>query len=202
MKPFARATDLPADVISLRQALFLATGGGITIGGILLMVTILRAEGFTPFEWGLLALFVPLFGQIAFGFTIAFWGFAVLATGGDRYQIMRTLPAEPGEDLPGSTAVVLPVFNENPDRTFRGLENMFRSVGEIPGGQAFDFFVLSDSNDPDRWIQEETAWFQLCSRWNAFGRIFYRKRRVSLHGKSGNVADFCRRWISRFSALT
>ncbi len=201
MKPFARAADLPADVISLRQALFLATGGGITICGILLMVTILRAEGFTPFEWGLLALFVPLFGQIAFGFTIAFWGFAVLAIGGDRYQIMRTLPSEPGEDLPGSTAVVLPVFNENPDRTFRGLENMFRSVAEIPGGKAFDFFILSDSNDPDRWIQEETAWFQLCSRWNAFGRIFYRKRRVSLHGKSGNVADFCRRWGKRYKYL-
>lgn len=201
MKPFRRAADLPSDAVSLRQALFLATGAGITICGILLMVSILRVDGFTPVEWGLLTLFVPLFGQIAFGFTIAFWGFVVLVSGGDRYEIMRTLPETSDEELPGSTAVVLPVFNENTERTFLGLENMFRSVDQTPGGKAVDFFVLSDSNDPDRWIGEETAWFRLCSRWNAFGRIFYRKRRVSLHGKSGNVADFCRRWGKRYKYL-
>ena len=201
MKPFPRADGLPPDVISLRQALFLATGGGITICGILLMVQVLRVDGWTPLEWGLLALFVPLFGQIAFGFTIAFWGSVVLAAGGDRYEIMRTLPEPADADLPGSTAVVLPVFNENPDRTFRALANMFRSVEALPGGKAVDFFVLSDSNDPDRWIEEETEWFRLCSKCSAFGRIFYRKRRVSLHGKSGNVADFCRRWGKRYKYL-
>lgn len=201
MKPFPRADGLPADVVSLRQALFLATGAGLTACGILLMLSILRADGFTPIEWVLLAMFIPLFGQIAFGFTIAFWGFVVLVSGGDRYQIMRTLPEADDAPLPGSTAVILPVFNENPERTFRGLENMFLSIRKSPAGKAFDFFVLSDSNDPDCWIREETEWFQLCSRRNAFGRIFYRKRRVSLHGKSGNVADFCRRWGKRYKYL-
>ncbi|MCK9588829.1 MAG: glucans biosynthesis glucosyltransferase MdoH [Terrimicrobiaceae bacterium] len=201
MKPFANAAGLSPDVISLRQALFLATGGGLTICGILLMVSILEGGGFTPAEWVLLALFIPLFGQIAFGFTIAFWGFLVLALGGERYEIMRTLPETGEAEPPGSTAVILPVFNENPSRTFRGLENMVLSIGQMPGGKAFDFFVLSDSNEPDCWIREETKWFQLCSRLNAFGRIFYRKRRVSLHGKSGNVADFCRRWGKRYKYL-
>jgi membrane glycosyltransferase len=31
-----------------------------------------------------------------------------------------------------------------------------------------------------------------------FGHIFYRKRRLTLHNKSGNVADFCRRWGSLY----
>ena len=201
MKPFAHSDDLSPDVVSVRQALFLAAGAGLTICGILLMVSILGHEGFTALEWVLLAMYVPLFGQIAFGFTIAFWGFVILVSGGDRYQIMRTLPAEDEAALPGSTAVILPVFNENPDRTFRGLDNMFQSIGQSPAGRAFDIFVLSDSNDPDRWIEEESAWFRLCSRRSAFGRIFYRKRRVSLHGKSGNVADFCRRWGKRYKYL-
>lgn len=201
MKPFLRASDLPRDAVSLRQALFLATGGGIAICGIFLMASVLRTDGFSALEWVLLALFVPLFGQIAFGFTIAFWGFLVLLSGGDRYEIMRTLPEVPDEEEPGSTAIVLPVFNEDPSRTFRGLENMFRSLAAQPGGTAFDFFVLSDSNDPDRWVEEENAWFRLCGRLNAFGRIFYRKRRVSLHGKSGNIADFCRRWGTRYKYL-
>ncbi len=203
MKPFFDTSSLPKDAVALRQTLFLASGGGISIAGILLMVTTLAPGGFSVTEWLLLALFVPLFGQISFGFAIAFWGFVVLALGGDRWQVMRTLPPEGTlpSSLPGSTAVVLPVFNEDPSRTFAGLENMFRSLEKSPHAKAFDFFILSDSNEPDRWLEEELAWTGLCQRLNAFGRIFYRKRRVSLHGKSGNIADFCRRWGNRYRYL-
>jgi len=198
MKPFARAADLPSDAASFRQALFLATGGGITIAGVLLVASLYRLDGFSVLEVLQMALFIPLFGQIAFGFTIAFWGFVVLLAGGDRYQIMRTLPEPPDSAPPGATAILLPIFNEDPDRTFRGLENMFRSLEATGAGRAFDFFILSDTNQPDRWIEEEAAWVDLCERLNAFGRVFYRKRRVSIHGKSGNVADFCRRWGRRY----
>jgi membrane glycosyltransferase len=64
--------------------------------------------------------------------------------------------------------------------------------------QHFDFYILSDSNQPDRWVEEEAAWISLCLKLNAFGKIFYRKRRQSINGKSGNVADFCRRWGKRY----
>ncbi len=149
-------------------------------------------------EWALLGLFVVLFGQLAFGFTIALWGFLVRLAGGDSYEVMRTLPeGVEGGEL-GSTAVVMPVFNEEPGRVFRAVEKMFESLAATGRGDAFDFFVLSDSNNPDNWIQEECAWVDLCTRLGAWGRIFYRKRRVSLHGKSGNVADFCRRWGRRY----
>jgi len=199
MKPFAHTESLPRDTTTVRRALFLATGGGILLAGTLLLVSLLQPGGFTAIEWLQLALFIPLFGQIAFGFAIAFWGFVILARGGDPYQIMRTVPAD--APMPGSTAIVLPVFNEDPARTFAGLENMFRSLEATGQSRSFDFFILSDSNQPDRWIEEELAWMDLCTRLEAFGRIFYRKRRVSLHGKSGNVADFCRRWGSRYRYL-
>jgi membrane glycosyltransferase len=34
----------------------------------------------------------------------------------------------------------------------------------------------------------------LCQKLQAFGKIFYRKRHHAINGKSGNIADFCRRW--------
>jgi membrane glycosyltransferase len=34
----------------------------------------------------------------------------------------------------------------------------------------------------------------ICKQLGAFGRIFYRKRRIGINKKSGNVADFLRRW--------
>src|SRR5439155_7687527 len=37
-----------------------------------------------------------------------------------------------------------------------------------------------------------------CRETNGFGRIFYRRRRIRLKRKSGNVADFCRRWGRKY----
>ena len=53
---------------------------------------------------------------------------------------------------------------------------------------------LSDTTQPDIWLQEEVAWAELCVELSAFGRIFYRHRRPNIKRKSGNIADFCRRW--------
>jgi membrane glycosyltransferase len=190
-------TKLSREAVSLRQALFLATGSGITIAGAWLFHDLFKSNGISWLEGALLALFVILFGQIAFGFSIAFWGFVVRIFG-ERYQIMRSLDAAPTTAAPGSTAIVMPVYNEDPARIFCALENMLLSLRATGHGDSFDFFILSDSNQPDNWIDEECAWVSLCSRLNAYGRVFYRKRRVSLHGKSGNIADFCRRWGRRY----
>src|SRR5690606_26486291 len=46
--------------------------------------------------------------------------------------------------------------------------------------------------------QEEAAWATWCRDAAAFDRIFYRRRKVRLKRKSGNVADFCRRWGRRY----
>src|SRR6185436_9945110 len=75
---------------------------------------------------------------------------------------------------------------------------MYESLQKTGHAEAFDFFVLSDSNDPNHWIEEEKSWLELCKQVNGFGRIFYRKRRVTLNHKSGNIADFCRRWGARY----
>jgi membrane glycosyltransferase len=120
-------------------------------------------------------------------------GFYVINRGGDSSRITATLA--PGEE-PGlaSTAIVMPAFNEDVSRVFEGLRVVYRSVQETKQIEHFDFFVLSDSNQPNQWIQEEVAWLELCKQVGGFGRIFYRKRRQSINKKAGNVADFLRRW--------
>jgi membrane glycosyltransferase len=145
-----------------------------------------------------LVLFTVLFAHIATGFCTALLGLYVLNRG-DSARITRSIEGEPIDRLPlGSTAIVMPVFNEDPSRIFEGLRVIYRSLEQTGRLDEFDFFILSDSNDPNRWIQEEVAWAELCKQLNAFGRIFYRKRRVSINKKSGNVADFLRRWGSSY----
>ena len=163
------------------------------------MADLLWRDGMQAVEWVVLALFVILFAHIAVGFTTALLGFYVVNRHGDPYRITRSIEGEELAALPlASTAIVMPVFNEDPSRVFEGLRVIYRSLQASGRLENFDFFILSDSNNPNNWIQEEVAWVELCKQLNGFGRIFYRKRRISINKKSGNVADFLRRWGRKY----
>src|SRR5688572_25163434 len=161
------------------------------------MADLLWRGGLSGVELALLTLFVILFAHVAAGFCTALVGFYVINRGGDSSRITATLPAHE-EALLASTAIVMPVFNEDVSRVFEGLRVIFRSVQETRKLEHFDFFVLSDSNEPTQWVQEEVAWLELCKQVGGFGKIFYRKRRHSINKKAGNVADFLRRWGRRY----
>jgi membrane glycosyltransferase len=112
---------------------------------------------------------------------------------------MRRPWREKEDSVPlAATAIVIPVFNEEVERIRQGIENMWESLNKTGQMANFDFYICSDSNDPNHWIEEECAWLHLCRKLNAFGKIFYRKRRHAINSKSGNVADFCRRWGKRY----
>lgn len=150
----------------------------------------------TGLEAVLLVLFVPLFAHVAVGFCTAIAGFYVMNRGGDASRVTATLP-ESGYKL-ASTAIVMPVYNEDVSRVFEGLRVVYRSLEKTAGLTHFDFFILSDSNQPNQWISEEIAWVELCRQVGGFGKIFYRKRRQSINKKAGNVADFLRRWGANY----
>ena len=159
------------------------------------MADLLWRGGLDPFEIVLLLLFVLLFAHIATGFCMALIGLYVVNRGGDSCRITNTVDWAAARDLPlAGTAVIIPVYNENVSRVFEGLRVIYRSVQEARALEHFDFFVLSDSDQPNQWLQEEVAWVELCKQVGGFGRIFYRKRRQAINRKSGNVADFLRRW--------
>lgn len=183
--------------LNRRRFLFFSSIFVLTSVATWFMADLLWRNGVTGIEVAGLVLFVILFAHIAAGFCTAVVGFYVINRGGDSSRIVNTVA--PGEDAPlASTAIVMPVFNEDVSRVFEGLRVVYRSLQETRKLEHFDFFVLSDSNQPNQWIQEEVAWLELCKQVGGFGRIFYRKRRISINKKAGNVADFLRRWGRRY----
>src|SRR5688572_8388386 len=75
-----------------------------------------------------LVLFTVLFAHIATGFCTALLGLYVINRG-DSARITRSIKDEPLAKLPlGSTAIVMPVFNEDPSRIFEGLRVIYRSL--------------------------------------------------------------------------
>ncbi|MGB2817831.1 MAG: glucans biosynthesis glucosyltransferase MdoH [Burkholderiaceae bacterium] len=149
-------------------------------------------------EMALLAVFAILSCWLAAGFWTAMMGFVVLLRGGDRHLISRTA-VEPGP-LPAAarTAVVMPICNEDVKRVFAGLRATIESVARADALASFDFFILSDSNEPNTCVAELDAWNALRETLNdqlsIDVQLFYRRRERRVKRKSGNIDDFCRRW--------
>lgn len=163
-----------------------------------LMMRTVRPHGINVLEWWLVIVFVPLVYQLATGFWLALLGLWVKRRG-DTLDLRKALPEKKdGPLLESATAIVMPIYNEDVTRVFEGLRVMFTSLRDTGCLQHFDFFVLSDSDNPNKWVKEEVAWLELCRQLDAFGKIFYRKRRLPMNKKSGNIADFCRRWGKRY----
>ncbi len=166
------------------------------------ILAVLPYHGRTLLEQGIAVLFAILFGWVTTGFWISVLGFVVRRGGGDRRALVRRHPPEETPDGPAPrTAVVMPVYHEPVDRSFAGLRAVMRSLEKTGRAGQFEFFVLSDSRDPGVWLAEQQACAALCREPGVQGRLHYRRRVVNLHHKSGNVADFLRRWGRDFEFM-
>lgn len=165
------------------------------------MSAVLPYHGKQPLEILTLALFAILFCWVSAGFWTAMAGFLVLLRGGDRYMISASAAAGAAIDPAARCAIVMPICNEEVARVFAGLRATYESVRRAGSLQHFDFFVLSDSSQPDLHVAELAAWSELCQAADAFGRIFYRRRLRRVKRKSGNIDDFCRRWGRNYRYL-
>ncbi|MFZ0254322.1 MAG: glucans biosynthesis glucosyltransferase MdoH [Gammaproteobacteria bacterium] len=165
------------------------------------MIDVLPHQGRTGLEAAIVLLFGALFGWISIGFWTAVMGFFTLIGGRKRFAITNLDPDDaaafgvpPAIAPEAHTAIVMPICEEPVDRVFAGLRAIYQSLQRTGASERFHFFILSDSNDPSTFVKEEAAWAAWCREVNGFDHIFYRRRHVRLKRKSGNVADFCRRW--------
>jgi len=195
---------LPWITVAIRRRLLLAVLvliPSVVASGF--MVNVLPHRGGTWLEVAIVLFFGALFGWISIGFWTATLGFFTLVGRRDRFAITNLPPLPSGEVVRGfapggRTAIVMPICEEPVDRVFAGLRAIYQSLERTGTLRHFDFFVLSDSSNPGTYVREEEAWAEWCRSVNGFGRIFYRRRQVRLERKSGNVADFCRRWGKQY----
>ncbi len=162
------------------------------------MLQVLPYQGRTWLEAAIVLVFAALFGWISIGLWTSILGFMLLAGGRDRYAISRTATATAPLPPEARTAIVVPVYNEDMQAVCARLQATYESVAATGQLARFDFFLISDSQSADAWVREEAAWAALCERLDAYGRIAYRRRHGNIKRKSGNVADFCRRWGANY----
>ncbi len=158
------------------------------------MLYVLPYHGDDGLELSITLIFILLFTWISIGFWLALYGFLLRRLGGDPLSLLKRHQSKLAQMPLAPTAIIMPIYNEPIERTLGGLRAVYCSLQASGHIDAFDFYILSDSRDPDIWLAEQAAWYKLCEELGAAGKLFYRRRPLNMHYKSGNVADFFRRW--------
>ncbi|WP_298359159.1 glucans biosynthesis glucosyltransferase MdoH [Rhodoblastus sp.] len=182
-RKFARRVRAPwlSRIVTFGGGLALTAWGGYQ------MFLVIDVGGITFPKWALLVLFVANFSWIALSFAAAIVGFLHLLIG-------RPKPPALPDKLTTRNAVIMPIYNEAPSRVFGAIQAIHEDVEATGHGASFDWFLLSDSTDPDVWIAEERALIALRRRLGPDARVYYRHRAKNIARKAGNVGDFVSRW--------
>jgi membrane glycosyltransferase len=163
----------------------------------LLFADLLWRTGWSTARTVLLVLFVILFLFIAIGCMHGVFGFFLRIFGDDRR--ITNLKGYRDQKIDGiSTAIVFPIYNEDVVRVYEGLRATYESLARTGQLDRFDFFILSDSTNADKWVEEERRWYDLIRELDALGKIYYRRRLFNEARKSGNVRDFLNTWGRRY----
>jgi membrane glycosyltransferase len=164
--------------------------------GSLLFADLLWRTGWSPEGVVLLCLFTVLFLLIAVGCMHGIFGFVLRRIEHRRLTRLKDYRSQSIEGT--STALVFPIHNEEVARVCEGLRATYESLEKTGCLGRFDFYILSDSTELDKWVEEERRWFELTGELNALGRIYYRRRVVNEGKKSGNIRDFLSTWGMRY----
>jgi membrane glycosyltransferase len=152
---------------------------------------LLSADTIGPLDLFIMTLVALLFAWSAFSFLSALAGFLV----GSRASCDLGLdPGAPLPDLASRTAILLPIYNEDPEGVFARLRAICESVDAVGASAHFDAFILSDTTDPAIQAREYGRYQRLKLRLGWPSRVYYRHRSENVARKAGNVAD----WVGRF----
>lgn len=188
----SRALPTSPDDISARRAVVIGGAALLTLLATYQVWWVLRGEGIDMLEGVVLVLFVALFAWIALAFSSALAGFVQVVS--RRAMPLGIDPDAPLPVLASRTALLLPTYNEDPDRLLAGLQAMHESLAATGQLDRFDFFVLSDTTKPDIAREEVRAFAQLVRRLGAEAHVYYRRRDKNTERKAGNIAE----WVRRF----
>lgn len=175
-----------------RLVLAVMTIGLTAFGAVEMYLVISGGGGATGLQWVFLGLFTISFSWIGFSACQCLLGFpgAVL-----------NAPRTPDRDMaPCKTAILIPVYNEEPCRIAAALDGLIAALNQRAPGR-FSVFLLSDTNRPEAWIEEEGVFAPLCAAAPGGCPVHYRRRTSNAERKAGNIADWVMRWGGAHEAM-
>ena len=194
--PQALQADAAGNDISGRRVLFAALFATTMAGVLVLAALALAPGGFDIIDITLLAQFAVTLPWMVAGFWNAVIGFLIVRLAADPIAAVMPAAARIRGDEPVtvSTAILLCIRNELPERMIRNLEPMLAGLDIAGCGERFNLYVLSDTSDAKIAGDEEACFAAFTVRWRDRVAITYRRRTVNTGYKAGNIREFCERW--------
>lgn len=159
--------------LTFKWTLYMPSESSITVKFILTLLYMLTTAWISMFFWSSVCGFIELL----------------------RYKNQAGLNWPEKEfTLSTKTAVLMPIYNEDTKRVFANIVSMAQSLERTGQAKAYDFYVLSDTNDPKIWIEEENTWINAQKLMPDDINLYYRRRSKNTARKSGNIEDFCHKW--------
>ncbi len=176
-----------------RRLLFGVLFAATMAGSLGLMALALSAGGFGIADFAVIAMFALTLPWMVAGFWNAVIGFMIMRSTDPIAAVIPVAAKIRGnEPVTASTAILLCIRNELPDRMIRNLEPMMAGLSGC--GDRFHLYILSDTSDTGIAEKEEARFGELTARWRDRMAITYRRRETNTGFKAGNIRDFCDRW--------
>ncbi len=155
------------------------------------LFSILAFAVMTPLQFLFLILSTLAFGWVAAGSLSAALGFLPLFAN-ERPDTLNPPPRQ--TPLSVRTALLFPVYHEDPARVAGAIEAMTDELMALGRSGHFDIFVLSDTRGDANGAREAGVYKLLNAKLSATLPVFYRRRAGNQARKAGNIAD----WVQRF----
>jgi len=188
-RPPRRDRQAAGAAVLYARFILVAVTVGVTTYGVYQMLQVVRFASMTLLQ-GLMIFFFSV--SLAW---IAFAAGSVLAGASKRRD------PRPGSGSATLTALVMPIYNEDPLRTTASLQAMAEALALIEAQRRFEIVILSDSTDADAWIRETLSVERLRGSLSAIMPVWYRRRWKNVARKSGNIEDFVSRWGGRYDHM-
>ena len=161
-------------------------------------ITVIPSDSTVFTQLLMIILFMLTFAWIALFFWSSIFGFFELLR-------KRNVPGihwpDETTDLSTRTAILMPVYNESPVNVFANLLAMAQDLKKTGQEKSFDIFVLSDTTNPEVWIEEERIWLEARQMMSPDINLYYRRRAKNTARKSGNIEDFCSKWGAKYDFM-
>jgi membrane glycosyltransferase len=195
-RPTQELTETAVENLTGRRWLFSIVVGITMAAMIWLMAVTLSPGGFSLADLVLVVLFAITLPWTVIGFWNAVIGLAIMRFAADPAASVTPIAGRVrgNEPITASTAILLCIRNEAPERMLRNLRPMLEGLAASGFGRRFHLYILSDTNDPAAIAAEERAFGALRSQWQGRIDVTYRRRTDNVGFKAGNVRDFCERW--------
>jgi membrane glycosyltransferase len=189
-KPSRRERRGASAAVLYARFILVAVTVGVTTYGVYQMLQAVRFANMTLLQGLMIFFFAISLGWIAFA------AGSVLAGASKRRD-----PHFGSDAHTSLTALVMPIYNEDPVRTTAALQAMAEALQHLGAHRSFEIVILSDSTNADSWIRETLGVDRLRKSLLPTMPVWYRRRWQNVARKSGNIEDFVTRWGARYEHM-